>query len=280
MKLWPAFALCIACTAKPGAADPPHPAAPAKPAPVPPARTGDAILDEYLRVAQALAVDSTAGIDEAAAKLEVAAKARGSRDEDVDLARAASALLGKGLADARKAFGTLSQAVIRYRARSPQARDKTVLVHCPMAKASWLQTSKEIKNPYYGAEMSTCGTIVLAPTWADVQPAFSRQCARCHGPDADAGSARKRKRVKEAQEHLNMSVFPFRSHHPDVLVRIEEALTRGKDDKITMPADEPDMGDDADVALILAWVRGGGLGPDGAPAAFEAPAPTGSHHGH
>ncbi len=33
------------------------------------------------------------------------------------------------------------------------------VAHCPMAKASWLQRSKDVANPYYGSEMLTCGTI-------------------------------------------------------------------------------------------------------------------------
>lgn len=33
-------------------------------------------------------------------------------------------------------------------------------VYCPMKKASWLSSSKEIKNPYYGSSMLTCGKVV------------------------------------------------------------------------------------------------------------------------
>ena len=39
-----------------------------------------------------------------------------------------------------------------------------VLMHCPMAMggdgADWLQSSDQLKNPYFGADMLTCGTIV------------------------------------------------------------------------------------------------------------------------
>lgn len=38
--------------------------------------------------------------------------------------------------------------------------DKTLYQdYCPMAKASWLSETKDIKNPYYGSKMLTCGTI-------------------------------------------------------------------------------------------------------------------------
>jgi hypothetical protein len=31
--------------------------------------------------------------------------------------------------------------------------------YCPMKKASWLSSEKEIRNPYYGNEMLTCGEV-------------------------------------------------------------------------------------------------------------------------
>ena len=32
--------------------------------------------------------------------------------------------------------------------------------YCPMKKANWLSADKDIKNPYYGSEMLTCGKVV------------------------------------------------------------------------------------------------------------------------
>jgi hypothetical protein len=38
--------------------------------------------------------------------------------------------------------------------------DKTLYQdYCPMAKASWLSETKEIKNPFYGSKMLTCGSV-------------------------------------------------------------------------------------------------------------------------
>lgn len=33
-------------------------------------------------------------------------------------------------------------------------------VYCPMKKANWLSSEKEIKNPYYGTAMLSCGKVV------------------------------------------------------------------------------------------------------------------------
>ncbi len=38
--------------------------------------------------------------------------------------------------------------------------DKTLYIdYCPMVKASWLSEYKEIKNPFYGEKMMTCGSV-------------------------------------------------------------------------------------------------------------------------
>jgi Protein of unknown function (DUF3347) len=38
--------------------------------------------------------------------------------------------------------------------------DKTLYVdYCPMKKVSWLSETKDIKNPFYGSKMMTCGNI-------------------------------------------------------------------------------------------------------------------------
>ena len=34
------------------------------------------------------------------------------------------------------------------------------LQYCPMKKASWLSSEKQIRNPYYGSSMLTCGEVV------------------------------------------------------------------------------------------------------------------------
>ncbi len=38
--------------------------------------------------------------------------------------------------------------------------DKTLYVdYCPMKKVSWLSETKDIKNPFYGSKMMTCGNV-------------------------------------------------------------------------------------------------------------------------
>ncbi len=45
--------------------------------------------------------------------------------------------------------------------KSSNDTDKVVYYqYCPMKKANWLSFEKEIKNPYYGSSMLTCGKVM------------------------------------------------------------------------------------------------------------------------
>ncbi|UCF66365.1 MAG: DUF3347 domain-containing protein [Acidobacteriota bacterium] len=75
------------------------------------------------------------------------------------IVKAANQLAGAStLADARAAFGELSEPLIRYRELTRAHRP--VVAYCAMAKKSWLQPEGEIGNPYYGQRMARCGEIV------------------------------------------------------------------------------------------------------------------------
>jgi hypothetical protein len=59
------------------------------------------------------------------------------------------------LKDARAAFEKLSA-----RATTVVAGEKGYyVVHCPMLKKDWVQTTEKIANPYAGKDMKTCGEI-------------------------------------------------------------------------------------------------------------------------
>ena len=58
----------------------------------------------------------------------------------------------------RETFKSLSKPMAMWGTMSkPQG---IYVVYCPMAKGSWLQKGKEIRNPYHGHEMLRCGEIV------------------------------------------------------------------------------------------------------------------------
>ena len=68
-----------------------------------------------------------------------------------------------GIEQLRKAFQVISATMIEM-TNTFNPLDETIYVqHCPMADnnkgADWLSTSKEIKNPYFGSSMLTCGEV-------------------------------------------------------------------------------------------------------------------------
>lgn len=59
----------------------------------------------------------------------------------------------------RAAFANFSSNLTEI-ARALKLSDQPVYVqYCPMKKASWLSNEKDIKNPYYGSSMLTCGKV-------------------------------------------------------------------------------------------------------------------------
>jgi protein SCO1 len=120
----------------------------------------DAILDPYLRIHDALANDSFAGVSDSALALATAAMTLGSRGAGVKAAVnpfAQAADLGA----ARAALGGLSEAILRFAtAAGVTLPDRAAIAYCPMARKYWLQKGDSVQNPYYGKQMSDCGRIV------------------------------------------------------------------------------------------------------------------------
>lgn len=109
-----------------------------------------AVVKAYLPIASALAADDLAQAQNAAATLARQAKADGM----TAVYRPALAVIHAGdLAAAREAFKSLSNEV------TPLVENNKdyVVMHCPMAKADWVQTDATVRNPYYGKAMLSCG---------------------------------------------------------------------------------------------------------------------------
>jgi len=121
------------------------------------------IVDEYYKIHEALASDTTNGVDQAAQKItKLASDAQpGNRAKNPDfltIGRAATALQqGKGLAQVRLQFFELSKPIVAELKRNPSIRKAAFAYYCSMADKSWVQSKKEVRNPYYGKEMLTCG---------------------------------------------------------------------------------------------------------------------------
>jgi hypothetical protein len=121
-----------------------------------------AIVDPYVKIAAALADDSTEGVKANAGNIATAATALGSPAMKIDtaamqLAGVASAAT-PDIQDVRDKFGVLSQAIDTYMTglhlKAPEGVKVAV---CPMVEKPWMQADGTIANPYYGKSMQTCG---------------------------------------------------------------------------------------------------------------------------
>ena len=77
------------------------------------------------------------------------------------LANTATAIgSAKGLELQRKAFRELTAPMARLLKASPGSTP-VYLDHCPMYEggSDWLSRDKAIRNPFYGAQMMTCGSV-------------------------------------------------------------------------------------------------------------------------
>lgn len=128
----------------------------------------DALFVPYLEMAGALGAAKQPEAPLDAEKLVASAEAlvNVTPPEGQNHARkvlsAATALKGKSLDEQRKLFAPLSEAVIAMAKVCPPSTsiaEKLFVMHCPMKKATWLQTSEKVANPYYATEMKQCGEV-------------------------------------------------------------------------------------------------------------------------
>ncbi len=157
------------------------------------------ILAEYLKISEALSADKLEGVTEAAKNIE---QLSGALDPSLD--KSTFADLNKNLPSqiksaamnlsnrsdiksSRTAFKELSKPVVAWASRTKPLGINGFL--CPMAEASWLQADSTVHNPYYGAEMPTCGQLVFGPSKvAPTKKAHkSGSGMKSHGSDHDSG---------------------------------------------------------------------------------------------
>jgi hypothetical protein len=126
----------------------------------------DTVLTEYGKIHEALAKDTVAGVPEAAAKIQAAAKTLAAPAGFAQLPKqvgdAAQALsAAKDLRAARAAFKDLSTPLAAWAQATKPAG--VAVLNCSMAHASWLQSDTAVRNPYYGSSMLRCGDVVTQP---------------------------------------------------------------------------------------------------------------------
>ena len=128
------------------------------------------IVASYLKIQERLAADSTDGVAAEAQAIagEASALDAGQVSGEhaahyeslpVNLKNAALALSSAtDIQSSREAFKGLSRPMAMWATMSqPEGID---VVFCSMAGASWLQREGDVRNPYYGASMLSCGEVM------------------------------------------------------------------------------------------------------------------------
>lgn len=127
----------------------------------------DQIVVSYLEVHRRLADDQVEGVVAELGKLHDAAHAlfKVESPEVEQRARALSEMVHSQpntLEDARAVFKALSPELIKLVDLVPPSDEAAASLYeayCPMAKASWIQITTEVVNPYMGSSMLRCGEI-------------------------------------------------------------------------------------------------------------------------
>jgi hypothetical protein len=118
------------------------------------------VYEHYIAIQKSLASDSMKGVDEHANAIAATTSSADNKGLPQDTAKQAEAVAkSKDIKVARQAFKPLSASLVKYLAQNKAGKGVYHEAYCPMAKASWLQTEKEVRNPYYGKSMLDCGEL-------------------------------------------------------------------------------------------------------------------------
>jgi hypothetical protein len=126
------------------------------------------LIVAYLTVQQKLAADDAKGARAGFTQLRAAAEAKDlTAPPELRQQLLAAATVGAAAKDIdaeRAAFIKASDALLVWLQKEGNSLGKSVRVaHCPMAAdgkgARWVQLEPKLKNPYYGSEMLTCGSL-------------------------------------------------------------------------------------------------------------------------
>ncbi len=129
------------------------------------------LLEPYFNIQKSLANDSIEGVAQNAQRfarliqgigLLVADKLPpGGKNKLIQLKRAAGGMRSKDILVVRQYFKILSRTFIEYleMVGLPKSiKDTPIYVfHCPMSDAYWMQTQRELFNPFYGSLMLKSG---------------------------------------------------------------------------------------------------------------------------
>jgi len=125
------------------------------------AQNTNQLLSNYINIKNALINSHTKSASEAIAILHKNIIKENSFAQNKDLKKAVSELAeANNIEKQRNAFSDVSNIIWKLVKKTESLTQDVYYQYCPMKKAYWLSTEKEIKNPYYGSAMLNCGKVV------------------------------------------------------------------------------------------------------------------------
>ncbi len=119
------------------------------------------LLNNYIEVKNALVSSNGTTATETINTLYNSVKKEENFEQKAELLKATEKLykIGNNLDKQRAAFNDVSNLMWLLVKDSEKVNGTVYYQYCPMKKAYWLSREKEIKNPYYGSAMLTCGNV-------------------------------------------------------------------------------------------------------------------------
>jgi len=119
------------------------------------------LLNNYLAVKNALVSGDAKAATQAISTFEQGIKAEGNFAQKDALMKATENMAkANGIDKQRAAFNDVSASVWKVVKGADKVAQPVYYQYCPMKKAYWVSKDKDIKNPYYGSSMLTCGKTV------------------------------------------------------------------------------------------------------------------------
>lgn len=132
------------------------------------AQTTDASISKlyqnYISIKDALVTDNSDAASKAANEFiksvsMVDYKVLSEGNLDVLRKDASTIAESRSIETQRESFAKLSANMIELAKKFKMADSSVFALYCPMQDASWLSAQKEVKNPFYGSAMLTCGSM-------------------------------------------------------------------------------------------------------------------------
>jgi hypothetical protein len=125
------------------------------------AQNTNKLVNDYIAVKNALVNGDGKTASEAITAFHQSVKEEGSFAQKDALVKATDELAKAGSLDKqRAAFNEVSTNLWKMVKSAGKIETPLYYQYCPMKKAYWVSKEKDVKNPYYGSAMLTCGKVV------------------------------------------------------------------------------------------------------------------------